>query len=73
MAELRRDNTATFHFAEGNVDSAPGPRIAGYYDDPYYSCYRFSLPLSSPVSGDPDVIAERICLIVRCHGRRRRL
>ncbi|GKZ66658.1 hypothetical protein AnigIFM63309_004309 [Aspergillus niger] len=52
MAELRRDNTATFHFEEGNVDSAPGPRIAGYYDDPYYSCYRFSLPLSAPESGD---------------------
>lgn len=53
MADLRSDNTATFHFEEDNVDSAPGPRIAGYYDDDsYYSCYRFPLPLSAPESGD---------------------
>lgn len=41
MKELQRDNTATFHFAEGDIDSEPGPGIAGYYDGPYYSYYKF--------------------------------
>ncbi|OJJ70375.1 hypothetical protein ASPBRDRAFT_618922 [Aspergillus brasiliensis CBS 101740] len=56
MAELRRDNTATFHFVEGDVDSAPGPGIAGYYEGPYYSYYRFPLPLSTPESGNPSLL-----------------
>lgn len=41
MKELQRDNTATFHFVEGDIDSEPGPGIAGYYDGPYYSYYKF--------------------------------
>ncbi|KAI9927040.1 hypothetical protein MW887_003421 [Aspergillus wentii] len=41
MTDLQRDNTATFHFLEGDIDSDPGPGIAGYYDGPYYSYYKF--------------------------------
>lgn len=41
MKELQWDNTATFHFVEGDIDSEPGPGIAGYYDGPYYSYYKF--------------------------------
>ncbi|KAG2413048.1 hypothetical protein HFD88_010607 [Aspergillus terreus] len=48
MAELRRDNTATFHFLEGDVDSDPGPGIAGFYDGPYYSYYHFPRSFSVP-------------------------
>ncbi|PWY81669.1 hypothetical protein BO94DRAFT_520435 [Aspergillus sclerotioniger CBS 115572] len=56
MADLRRDNTATFHFVEGDVDSAPGPGIAGFYDGPYYSYYHFPLPLSDPESGNASLM-----------------
>ncbi|KAB8233969.1 hypothetical protein ETB97_003940 [Aspergillus alliaceus] len=45
-ADLRRDNTATFHFLEGEVDSIPGPGISGYYDGPYYSYYKFPRSIS---------------------------
>lgn len=41
MKDLQRDNTATFHFVEGDIESEPGPGIAGYYDPPYYSYYKF--------------------------------
>lgn len=51
MANLRHDHTATFHFLEGDVDSVPGPGVAGFYDGPYYSYHQFPRPLSSP---DPE-------------------
>ncbi|PYH97607.1 putative DUF341 domain oxidoreductase [Aspergillus ellipticus CBS 707.79] len=56
MADLRRDNTATFHFVEGYVESAPGPGIVGYYDGPYYSYYRFPRPLSDPEPDDASLL-----------------
>ncbi|KAL4894910.1 hypothetical protein BDV59DRAFT_192302 [Aspergillus ambiguus] len=51
MTELRHDNTVIFHFLEGDIDSDPGPGIAGFYDGPYYSYYKFPQPFSNP---DPD-------------------
>ncbi|PWY86657.1 hypothetical protein BO70DRAFT_311347 [Aspergillus heteromorphus CBS 117.55] len=56
MADLRRDNTATFHFVEGEVESAPGPGIAGYFEGPYYSYHRFPRALSD---GDGDRDRDR--------------
>ena len=50
MKELQRDNTATFHFVEGDIDSEPGPGIAGYYDGPYYSYYKFPRSFSDDES-----------------------
>lgn len=41
MKDLQRDNTATFHFIEGDIESEPGPGIAGFYDGPFYSYYKF--------------------------------
>ncbi|KAB8271736.1 serine hydrolase FSH [Aspergillus minisclerotigenes] len=46
MTDLRRDNTVTFHFLEGDVDSIPGPGISGFYDGPYYSYYKFPRSIS---------------------------
>ncbi|KAF9883546.1 hypothetical protein FE257_003185 [Aspergillus nanangensis] len=48
IRDLRRDNSATFHFLEGSVDSAPGPGISGFYDGPYYSYYQFPRTFSNP-------------------------
>lgn len=41
MRELERDNAATFHFIEGNIDAEPGPGIDGFYDGPFFSYYKF--------------------------------
>lgn len=41
MRELERDNSATFHFIEGNIDAEPGPGVSGFYDGPYFSYYKF--------------------------------
>ena len=41
MRELKQDNTAEFHFVEGDVDSEPGPGIEGFYEGPFYSYYKF--------------------------------
>ena len=46
MRELQKDNTATFHFLEGDLESDPGPGIAGVHDPPFYSYYKFPLSLS---------------------------
>lgn len=43
MSDLQRDNTAVFHFVEGQVESEAGPGISGVYDGPYWSYYRFPL------------------------------
>ncbi|KAJ5950464.1 uncharacterized protein N7479_008877 [Penicillium vulpinum] len=54
--ELQRDNTATFYFLEGDIDSDPGPSIAGYYEGPYYSYYRFSRTFPLEDSDDSDML-----------------
>lgn len=54
MSDLQRDNTATFHFIEGECDSDPGPGIAGFFDGPYYSYYKF--PRSFSDIDDSDVL-----------------
>ena len=41
MRDLESDNSATFHFIEGSIDSEPGPGVRGFYDGPYYSFYKF--------------------------------
>lgn len=56
MHELQRDNTATFSFLEGDVDSAAGPGIAGYHDGPYYSYYRFPRTFSHEDSDESDIL-----------------
>jgi len=54
--ELQRDNTATFYFLEGDIDSDPGPGIAGYYDGPYYSYYRFPRTFSLEDNDESDIL-----------------
>ena len=39
LSELQKDNSAKFHFIEGEVDSAPGPGIEHVFEGPYYSFY----------------------------------
>lgn len=56
IGDLRQDNTATFHFLEGEVDSDPGPGIAGFYDGPYYSYYRFPRTFSHKDDDDSDIL-----------------
>lgn len=41
MRELRKDNTAAFHFAQGELDSGPGPGVEGYSEGPYFSYYQW--------------------------------
>lgn len=41
MRNLSKDNTAEFHFLEGEVDSVPGPGIEDHFDGPFYSYYKF--------------------------------
>ncbi|OKL57045.1 hypothetical protein UA08_07372 [Talaromyces atroroseus] len=41
MKDLQRDNSAVFHFIEGEIEAEPGPGIDGYFDGPYYSYYKF--------------------------------
>lgn len=60
----------TFHFLEGEVDSDPGPGIAGYYDGPYYSYYRFPRSFSAE-DDDESEILEAYDLLYECisiHG-----
>lgn len=56
MGDLQRDNTATFSFLEGDIDSDPGPGIAGYYDGPYYSYYRFPRTFSPEDRDESDIL-----------------
>ncbi|KAJ5605450.1 hypothetical protein N7510_008231 [Penicillium lagena] len=53
--DLERDNTATFHFLEGDIDSDPGPGIGGFYEGPYYSYYRFPRTFSPEDSDESDI------------------
>ena len=39
--ELQKDNTASFHYIQGEVDSSPGPGIDGFYEGPYLSFYKW--------------------------------
>lgn len=56
MHELQRDNTATFSFLEGDIDSDPGPGIAGYYEGPYYSYYRFPRTFAREDNDESDIL-----------------
>ncbi|KAM0803142.1 putative DUF341 family oxidoreductase [Usnea florida] len=49
VRELERDNTASFHFVDGELESAtPGPGIGDTYESPYYSYHNW------PRSLDPS-------------------
>lgn len=39
MAKLQKENTATFDFLEGQIETEAGPGVGGFYDGPYYSFY----------------------------------
>lgn len=41
MKDLQRDNSAVFHFIEGDIEAEPGPGIKWFFDGPYYSYYKF--------------------------------
>ena len=42
VRELERDNTASFHFVDGELESAtPGPGIGNTYESPYYSYHNW--------------------------------
>ncbi|KAF3392596.1 Compactin diketide synthase mokB [Penicillium rolfsii] len=70
IGELQRDNTATFHFLEGELDSDPGPGIAGFYDPPYYSYYRFPRTFSPTDDDETDILTayEQIDEAVALYG-----
>ncbi|RHZ51659.1 putative DUF341 family oxidoreductase [Aspergillus thermomutatus] len=63
MTELQRDNTATFHFVEGDVDSVPGPGISGFYDGPYYSYYKFPRSFSDSDGSEEESLLEAYNLL----------
>ncbi|CEJ61217.1 hypothetical protein PMG11_09754 [Penicillium brasilianum] len=68
--DLQRDNTATFHFLEGELDSEPGPGIAGLYEGPYYSYYRFPRSFSVTDDDDSDILAayDQLDEAITLHG-----
>jgi hypothetical protein len=70
IGDLQRDNTATFHFLEGELDSDPGPGIAGFYDPPYYSYYRFPRTFSATDDDETDILAayEQLDEAIALHG-----
>src|SRR4051794_3769504 len=70
IGDLQRDNAATFHFLEGEVDSDAGPGIAGYYDGPYYSYYRFPRTFSPEDRDESDVLDayELLYETIALHG-----
>ncbi|OGE52772.1 hypothetical protein PENARI_c009G10283 [Penicillium arizonense] len=41
---------------KGDIDSDPGPGIAGYYEGPYYSYYRFPRTFSLEDSDESDIL-----------------
>ncbi|OJJ48579.1 hypothetical protein ASPZODRAFT_158255 [Penicilliopsis zonata CBS 506.65] len=47
--ELARDDTAHLHFVEGEVETAAGPGIEGFYEGPYLSFHAFP-----PTSNEHD-------------------
>ena len=60
MSDLQRDNIATFHFVEGEIDSEPGPGIAGFYEGPYYSYYRFPRSFSPEDMDETDIVRKKL-------------
>ncbi|CAI7674901.1 unnamed protein product [Penicillium pancosmium] len=56
IVDLQKDNKATFHFLEGEVDSDAGPGISSYYDGPYYSYYRFPRTFSLEDADETDIL-----------------
>lgn len=67
---MTHDNTATFHFLEGEADSDAGPGIAGYYDGPYYSYYRFPRTFSPEDDDESDILEayELLYETIALHG-----
>ncbi|GLI79916.1 putative PKS/NRPS-like protein biosynthetic cluster [Penicillium ochrochloron] len=70
IGDLQRDNTATFHFLEGELDSDPGPGVAGFYEGPYYSYYRFPRTFSATDDDEIDILAayEQLDEAIALHG-----
>ncbi|KAJ5103217.1 hypothetical protein N7532_003746 [Penicillium argentinense] len=70
ISDLQRDNMATFHFLEGEVDSDPGPGIAGFYEGPYYSYYRFPRTFSLEDRDETDILEayELLYETIALHG-----
>ncbi|OJJ42519.1 hypothetical protein ASPZODRAFT_162149 [Penicilliopsis zonata CBS 506.65] len=63
MAELERDHTASFHFVEGEIESDPGPGIAGVYEGPYWSYHPFPLRGGDQEPHDQTVLAEAYAML----------
>jgi hypothetical protein len=70
IGDLQRDNTATFYFLEGEIDSEPGPGIAGFYEAPYYSYYRFPRTFSDADTDETDILAayDQLDEAITLHG-----
>lgn len=70
IGNLQKDNKATFHFLEGEVDSDAGPGIANYYDGPYYSYYRFPRTFSLEDADETDILEayELLYETISLHG-----
>ncbi|KAH6715843.1 serine hydrolase-domain-containing protein [Leptodontidium sp. MPI-SDFR-AT-0119] len=58
--ELRKDNSATFHFIDGEEDSGPGPGIEGLFEGPYFSFYAWPRTCTSE---DEKAVEEAYKLI----------
>lgn len=54
MRELAKDNSATFHSIEGDVESEPGPGVEGFFEGPFFSYYKWPRTLHD----DEQSIAE---------------
>ncbi|KAH9890820.1 hypothetical protein F4778DRAFT_752323 [Xylariomycetidae sp. FL2044] len=54
MRELAKDNSATFHSTEGDVESEPGPGVEGFFEGPFFSYYKWPRTLHD----DEQSIAE---------------
>ncbi|KAJ5750513.1 hypothetical protein N7533_007541 [Penicillium manginii] len=70
IGDLQKDNKATFHFLEGEVDSEAGPGVGGYYDGPYYSYYRFPRTFSLEDADETDILEayELLYETISLHG-----
>ncbi|KAJ5234798.1 Serine hydrolase FSH [Penicillium citrinum] len=70
IGDLQKDNTASFHILEGDVDSDPGLGIPGYYDGPFYSYYRFPQTFSPEDADESDTLEayELLYETISSHG-----
>lgn len=41
IRELQSDNSASFYFVEGEVESGPGPGVEGIFEGPYFTFYKW--------------------------------